>query len=183
MKHLSLKLAFVLTVGLVTCWAIADEEIDNPEYGNWSSFGVGASATLKMTHTGAGAEMTMLMTSTLKSMDATKAVVTMVTTMTVNGQDIEQPAMDRDVLARIPKVDPPDDAPETEVEESEETITVEAGTFDCKVVKTTMDMQGQSIVTTIWMCDEVPGGQVKMVSEMGGEVMSTMELVEFDAGA
>jgi hypothetical protein len=185
MKQNSLKIAFlVLALGLFTCWAFAEEGemIDNPEYEAWASFSVGDSATLKIVSQAGGSEMEMEMKHELKSLDDDKAVITTTTTIVVNDQEIEQPPMDRDVPAEVAKAEPAEGQPEPEVEQSEETITVEAGTFDCEVVKTTMETEDATHVTTVWTCEDVPGGQVKVIVETDGETVSETELIDYETG-
>jgi len=72
------------------------------------------------------------------------------------------------------------------VEQGEETIEVPAGTFECQFTKTTVTVtvngQEYTSVTTVWTNDEVPGGQVKMVSVSSsqmGEQTTTSELMEY----
>ena len=183
-RHLR-NAALVLVVGVLAGWAVAQdgEMIDNPEYVQWSSFEVGASATLTMTTGPAGGGMEMTMTHTLKSLDADNAVVTTVVTMVVNDQKIEQPPQDRTVVARVAEHTPPEGQDAPQIEESEESVTVPAGTFDCKKVTTTMTVNGATMVTSVWSTDQVPGGVVKMVTTSNGQQVSSMELIETSAGA
>ncbi|MHC4985307.1 MAG: hypothetical protein ACYTFO_04040 [Planctomycetota bacterium] len=182
-RHLR-NAALVLVVGALAGWAIAQdgEMVDNPEYIQWSSFEVGASATLTMMSGPADAGVEVTMTHTLMSLDADNAVVTTVVTMVVNDQEIEQPPQDRTVAARVAKYDPPEGQEAPEIEESEETVTVAAGTFDCKKVTTTITANGAAMVTTVWTTDAVPGGIVKMVTTSGGQQVSSMELTAVSTG-
>ena len=168
------------------------EMVDNPQYASWASFEVGAMVKMKSITLDADeahlAEMTT--TRTLTSLDAERAIVTMQTTITAAGMEMEQPAMEVEVLAQVPVVSQdPNVEVSPEVEQGEETIEVPAGTFECQFTKTTVTVtvngQEYTSVMTVWTNDQVPGGQVKMVSVSSsqiGEQTTTSELMEYGAG-
>jgi len=169
--------------------------VDNPQYANWSSFEVGAMAKMKMTVESMGMQVAeMVITQTLTSLDANMAVVSMQTTMSINGTEMAQPATDIQIPAKVPvsAAEQPDENVETDIqaEEGQQTVEVPAGKFDCKFVKTTMittvDGQKQTNVSTVWTSDQVPGGQVKMISVSQGDMneqTTRSELIDYSTGS
>jgi hypothetical protein len=72
------------------------------------------------------------------------------------------------------------------VTQGSEELTIAGKTLKCQWIETTMVMGGQTVVTKVWQSDQVPGGQVKMVSRMDGPdglVTTTMELTAFTTGS
>ncbi len=169
--------------------AFAGETVANPEFESWVSFDVGASVTMKTVTEMAGTASESAMTTEMTAKEDESLELTTTVKMTVQGQEMEFPSDPRTVNAEVPVVEP-EDAPETEAdvetEEGEETITVPAGEFECKMMKTTTTTDEMTTVSTVWTCDDVPGGMVKMVSHIemaqGMVTDTTMELTEMTTG-
>jgi len=167
----------------------APEMVDNPQYASWASFEVGAMVKMKsITLDADGAQLAETITTrTLTSLDDERAIVTMQTTIIAAGMEMEQAAMEVEILAQIPAVSlDPNVEVSPEVEQGAETIEIPAGTFECQFTETTVTVtvngQEYTSVTTVWTNDQVPGGQVKMVSVSSsqmGEQTTTSELMEY----
>ena len=168
------------------------EMVDNPQYASWASFEVGAMVKMKsITLDADGAQLAeMTTTRTLTSLDDERAIVTMQTTISAAGTEMEQRPMEVEVLAQVPvAAQDPNVEVSPEVEQGAETIEVPAGTFECQFTKTTITVtvngEEYTSVMMVWTNDQVPGGQVKMVSVSSsrmGKQTSTSELMEYGAG-
>ena len=58
---------------------------------------------------------------------------------------------------------------------SDETITVPAGTFDCRLYTVT----GGEVVSRFWFAKTLPGAPVRLVTTKGGEVVESRTLVRY----
>ncbi|NBB95746.1 MAG: hypothetical protein GVY16_08400 [Planctomycetes bacterium] len=179
-----LRQGAVLVVLLACCSLVQAETIDNPEYLAWAEFDAGASSTIVMVNEMGPSKTEMTMTHTLKSIDENEAVVETVTVVKVADNEMKQPPQKRQIPARIDKPAEPAEEDKPEVKEGEETVKVKAGTFKCKTVETHMKQDGKNVVTKVWTCPDVPGGQVKMTMKTDGEnaMKSNAELVKTAAG-
>ena len=180
----------MILVALVGVALAGEPMVANPEYDNWASFDVDTSIKMKSVTEAGGTTNEMAMTTTMTSKDDEKLVLSTAMTVSVPGQEMELDPTEREVLAEVPEsqaeVETPEGVTVTELDSGTEEITVEAGTFECQFVKTETEMEGMTTVSTVWMCDDVPGHMVKMVSHVemaqGMVTDTTMELVEMTTG-
>ena len=141
----------------------------------WGSFGKGSMAKLKSVTEAAGTKSESTMTYTLTDLTADEAVVEMEMAMTgfTNKTPmkfpLKAPAGDGKAVEG-PK-------PKTGTEELE----LAGKKLKCTWTEMDTDANGMKTNSKTWMCDEVPGNMVKMVSKSTGAATSTttMELVEF----
>lgn len=179
MNKLFAAVAVLLLVGAVG--AARAEQIDNPEYKHWSQFKAGTWATLKSVTEAAGNKTAMEQTHKLVEVTGEKCVIETSMKMEVAGQTIQQPAMKRDVPAKIEKGQPVKtegkDAPKPK--EGEETISVAGKSLKCKTVEVEFDVQGQKGTSKSWTSDEVPGMVVKSSTNSAAAKVE-LELVNFE---
>jgi hypothetical protein len=151
------------------------QDVENPEYKHWSKFKAGAFAKTRMEMDSAGMKIVTTSTTTLKSIDKDKAVVASESETEMMGNKTKSPLPDREVPAKVKKVEPArHEGPKPE--EGDETIEAAGKKWKCHWVKTTSEVGGTKSTTTIWTCDDVPGYTVKMT--MDGAAKGTMVLVE-----
>ena len=165
--------------------AMAEDTVPNPEYQNWSSFKVGASATLAMTSQSGETTTTTKMTTKLLELTEEKAVVETAMTMTVGGKDMEMPAQKRDVPAKVAKTEPSKEAP-PKTTEGDEDVTVGDQKIACHWVEVTIKNDTMTMTSKTWTSKSVPGGTVKMESttDMAGTKSTTKSmLTSFTTGA
>ncbi len=65
---------------------------------------------------------------------------------------------------------------------TEDRITVPAGAFDCLLYTITETRDGKPTVTRAWFAKDLPGAPVKMIVEVGGTLVTQLELLEHQAG-
>ncbi|OQA08634.1 MAG: hypothetical protein BWY66_00907 [bacterium ADurb.Bin374] len=177
------RFAFVLMAVLAAATAFAAEMVDNPAYGVWSKFKVGAELKYKQASEVSNMKTESEITYKLLEVTPEKVVVEMGGATVVAGNKMEMPATKMDYPAKIEntQVDPKlAEMVKADSKTTEEQVTVPAGSFKCKVVESTMNQQGAEVSSKIWASDEVPGSLVKMVTTMTAPMKSvtTMELVE-----
>lgn len=175
----------ILALG-VLCWSLpahAKEAIDNPEFANWNKFKVGASVTMRAEMTVSGSKTVNQTTHTLKSKSADKLVVTTQNKTIVNipGQgdrEISTPATDREIPAKLPKMEPPTapNTPKPEVTTGEETLSVAGRSIKCRWTQTVVKGPTGTVTAKTWNSSEVPGGTVKMSATTKGTVSTTTEM-------
>lgn len=174
----------LLTVVLASvAWG---EKVANPEYEGWSRFKPGAMVKLESRSVANERVITSVTTHKLIEVSAEKLVIETTSTIKAAGQSMESPVVLRDVPAEIDKVppDPNDPMPAPEVEETQETVTVNGREYACKVLTVTSEHAGTRSVTTTWTTPDVPGGIVRTEVVTTGTVASTnsQRLVEVSTG-
>lgn len=178
-------LVLVALVGMLglSQWAAAADQVDNPAYKRWATYKVGTWVKYKMTMQmeGAAGMGGMTMTSKLVELTAEKAVLETSVTMKMGDKDMSPPAQKHDVPAKV------DADKVTEVggmqpgmnmkvqKKGEETIEIDGKSYKCQRFDTTVEQNGKTTTGKLWVCEDVPGGMVKMQSEMP-KGTSTMEL-------
>jgi hypothetical protein len=163
-------LATVLFAGVLV--ASAAEQIDNPQYKAWSSYGVGSSQTLSGEISGGGANMKMEAVHTLVEKSDTQLVVEVSGTMDVAGQKHALPTHKQVIAA---KVDPAD------VQKiGTEQVTAAGKTWDCTIYEgKDTSAAGEGGTAKVWVNPDVPGGTVKM-SGNGAQGTVTFLLKSFE---
>lgn len=180
------RFAFVLMAVLAAATLFAADMVDNPAYGIWSKFKVGAELKYKQVSEVANMKTESEITYKLVEVTPEKVVVEMGGAAVVAGNRMEMPATRMEYTARVEntKVDPKlvemAKVATPESKTGEEQITVPAGTFKCRIVDSKMNQQGTEVSAKIWTSTEIPGSLVKMVTTMTAPMKSvtTMELVE-----
>ena len=185
MKTLATRLA--LSVAVLAVWAsvsIAEDKIDNPEYQAWAAFEPGASVTVRSVWESYRGTLVMLRTMKLTSKTATEVTVEISGEAQASGKTATMPLVTRVIPATMDR--PPDPAAKPKVTQGSEELTVAGKTLQCQWTESPMVTGGQTVVPKVWQSDQVPGGQVKMVSRTDGPnglVTTTMELTAFTTGS
>jgi len=171
------KLTLVaLVLGLmVTCaLASAQDLVDNPQYVSWAKQKPGSAVTYSMNNSAGGQQMTGTVVHKLVEVTADQVTVEMTTNMQVNGQSHAGPPMKATYKAKVPAADAdqsklPQNVKGTAKEVGNEKVDAAGKSFDCKVIEYEGTMGAPPhppIKGKIWRSAEVPGGVVKMQSEM-----------------
>jgi hypothetical protein len=197
MKSLTLA-AMAVAMAMAASAAMAQEAqelVDNPQYKRWASYKPGASCTQKITIVSAPdgnkeVTTTMTLTATLKDLTADKAVIEVASQMEANGQKMDMPARKQEIAAKVAKsaadLPPaPPGAKLTKKGEGDEEITVAGKKYKAHWTEYQSSGDQFEAVMKVWTADGVPGGVLKSQSESTKPIKSksTMELVEFKAGA
>ena len=172
MKYASL-ISLVALALVVSAVAVADEQIDNEQYAKWSGFKAGYFVLLKITTKAGEIECEQTIKMTLKELTDEKAVVTTESVMYVDGKAMEPTVFEREIPARIDKPEEDEDSAAKEIGKGEEKITVKGEEFDTKWVKSETETEGVKTTITVWSCEEMPGGVVKMVATGEGYGMTS----------
>jgi hypothetical protein len=189
MRHARLWL-----VGLVVLPGLAASDaakpIDNPQYQVWSAWREGATLTLKTEVVADGkVQTTVTQTQTLKKVSPDKVVVEVSSATEAGGETFKTDPVSTDIPAKIPTFDAPKgtpkeipkdaakDAPNYKRTEGKETLTVKDKKLNCEWTR--IEAEG-GVVSTMWVCDDVPGRLVKSVSTYPGGSSTTL-LVEWTA--
>ena len=188
MKTLVTRLALSAAVlGVWVSVSIAEDKIDNPEYQRWAAFEPGASVTMRIVAESQGGKTEMIQTTKLTSKTAAEATVETATEMQAGGKTMTLPPQTRVIPAKMDKPpEPADPAAKPKVTQGSDELTIAGKTLQCQWIETTMVVGGQTAVTKVWQSDQVPGGQVKMVSRIdgpNGSATTTMELTAFTTGS
>ena len=188
MKTLATRLA--LSAAVLAVWvsvSIAEDKVDNPEYQRWAAFKPGASATVRIVTDFQGGKTEMIQTTKLTSKTAAEATVETATEMQAGGKTMTLPPQTRVIPAKMDKPpEPADPVAKPKVTQGSDELTIAGKTLRCQWTETTMVVGGQTAVTKVWQSDQVPGGQVKMVSRIdgpNGSATTTMELTAFTTGS
>jgi hypothetical protein len=187
------KLVWALVaLAMVAPAALADEMVDNPQYKSWAGCKVGAMVKMVTTSEvdAGGMKMTTksTMTSTLKELTPEKAVVETVTEMDMGGTKTAMPATKQEIPARVKAsaAQPAtmEGAKVTKKGEGDEEIAVGGKKYKCHWVETETVSDQMASTSKVWTSPEIPGGTVKMVSDVTKPMKSktTMEVTEFKAG-
>jgi hypothetical protein len=178
MKFLALAVVALLSANRLH--AEDKKKVDNPEFTGWSKLKAGTVMTMKMVSETAGIKTEMTMATKLLEVKDDKAVVETETTSKVNGMEFKAPGQKRDVpkvLETASGPTAPGAKPPGTVDEGTETLKLGGTEYKCKWYKTKTEVMGIKAEAQIWMCDDVPGMMVKMVSK-ADKSETTMELVE-----
>jgi len=138
--------------------ALAQDQVDSPEYKGWASFKPGSSVTYKYSPQEGGQKIT------LKSVGESEVVIE--TEIIYNGKPAGK-AIERKIPAKIAAADAPKD-----VKRGEEEIEVGGKKLKCRTVEFERKLaSGKTIAMKIWANDEIPGtgAQVQTLSEGGGK--------------
>ncbi len=160
-----------MLIAAVVCVALAQDQIDNPEYKGWKSCKPGSSVTYKYLVGGApqGEQKT-----TLKSISDTEAVLE--TEMTKDGKSFGK-AMERKVFAKVPATDSgasKRDGPEEEIEVAGKKVKCKTRDFEKKA------SNGKTMGLRFWIYEEIPGGAAKVESTSEGGPKITMIVSEWE---
>jgi len=181
------RLAAVAALLALAPAAVAQEKIDNPEFGTWSKYKKGASVTMKSTTEFAKTSSETVMTFTLVEVGADKLVIETTSVAKINGMEIKVPPMKRDVTKTIelPKGAKKEDfssgKPAGTTEEGTETVKVGGTEVKTKWYKYKVEMDGTKTEAKMWISDDVPGGMVRSEMILTGKFASTIrtEVTEF----
>jgi hypothetical protein len=178
----------VITLGLTLAFGASlcrAEQVDNPQYKQWSKFKAGAWVKHKSETSFGDQKTSQEMTTKLVELTPEKAVIESTISMTMGDQKMDMPAQKMDVPAKVEKKTEPTAAEKPATKEGDETITVAGKSLKCHWTETTIKQEGGTIVSKVWMCDDIPGSMAKMESNSQmGEMKSTttMSVAEFSAG-
>ena len=157
--------------------------MENPEYVRWAPFKPGASATYKEVTTSTGPASERELTITLLEVNPAQAVVE-IRAVSIQGSNRNYlPVEKLTIPARIPAAPLPPRLPagsapvaKPAVEQKEEMLEAGGTKLACQMQKTTATVGPSKLVSSIWTAPAVPGGMVKLRTEVTGEVTSTTEL-------
>ena len=172
-----------LSVALFAGFAHA-EDIENPSYKLWSQYNPGTAVTINGTTDAMGNTSKMTITTTLKDKADDKLTLSMQTSISVMGKDMQGPAQTQEVPKMIDKAklspNMPSDADIAKA--PEESVTVPAGTFKCKKLEVHKTQGQMKIDGTSYYSEDVPGGMVKVEMTGTGQMQSstTMQLQSID---
>ncbi len=173
MKNRPITLLIPAMLLMAFASAASADEVTNPEFKMWSEFKAGSTVTRSMTTDSAGRKIKVTQKATLKSIDRTKAVVSMQQTLVFNGQEIKQPSKDREILAKIKKAEAEKSPanPENAIERGEESIEVAGKKLKCKWYTTKAEQNGTSSLAKVWLHESIPGHIAKMeaTTKAGGQ--------------
>ncbi len=167
------------TLVAVVSLVLVQDEIANPEYGRWASFGTGSEVVMRTVD--ASHDMEMRSTTTLQSKGDKEIALEVEISLVVAGTSVDLPARTRKLPATIKRafvggaVEPP--------ETGEETLGIAQHDLRCTWTQTLIEAGQSKIQSKVWMCADVPGGLVRMESETTGatKMMMKQHLVSFVA--
>ena len=167
---------FLAVVAIVlSTVAVADAQVDNPEYKFWSGFKAGAWVKFKMVTEASGTKTEM--EQTVKLVDLTPAKAVVETGMVMAGNKL--PAQKRDIPAKITPeaAKPPKDVKTSKPAEGDEDVDVGGKKVKAHWVESTTEAAGNKTVAKIWQAKAVPGGTIKMEARTTGAVTSKTSMV------
>ena len=172
------KFAFVAfaVLGLVlSASTVRAEDVDNPEYVQWSKFKVGSFVTMKMETETGGNKTEMENTTTLVELTKEKAVIETKGHMMMGGNKIDIPANKREIPAKVKKAEGgKGEGPKAK--EGNEEIEVGGKKVKCKTVEADTEASGMKTHSKTWMCEEIPGHVAKMESHSEGAMKSSTKM-------
>jgi hypothetical protein len=170
------KFAFaaVAVLGLVLSASSARaEDMDNPEYGYWSSFKAGSFVVMKMETETGGNKSDMEYTYTLKEITKEKAVVETKGHMMMGGNKIEIPANSRDIPAKVKKGEDTAKKDAPKAKEGDEEVEVGGGKkVKAHWTESETEASGMKTKSKSWMSKDIPGHLAKMESHSEGAMKS-----------
>jgi hypothetical protein len=189
----------LLAIGLLAAPVHADDT--NPLYASWAKFKVGASSTVSNDTVASGKTINQTTTTKLTSLTPDKATLEITMTMNVAGRSMTLPPQTQEIPAKgepavgssmrpgmagaTTMMPPVDDSAAKDVKTGTEDVKVGDKTVKTnwtEATSTTKD--GSTVHYKVWRSTDVPGGMVKMTSEMTGKHAATvnMTLTDFNAG-
>lgn len=174
---MKLFLSAALTCGLAAM--ATAEQIDNPQYTQWAKFKVGAYVTMKSTTDMGEFKTENEMTTKLISLTPEKAVIEMTGFSIAMGNKVEMPPQTTEIPAKMDKpelpagLDPGAEGPKPTTSEGEEEVTIDGRTVKCKWFQSVIEDGGNKTVSKSWICEDVPGGVVKVETTMEGQTKMT----------
>lgn len=168
-------MVWVAVLSLLAPLARAEEhgqQVDNPAYSAWSSYGIGSSETLDAKVNANGHEMNIQTTRKLVEKTDDYVKIEINSTMTMVGQNHDLPTQTMTVPAKMEKKD---------VKAlGTEDVQAAGKTFSCKVFEVTeLSSRDPEDKARIWVSPDVPGGVVKMeASSQHGTMTSTLKSFE-----
>ncbi len=184
-----MRLKYRWSVGLLAVLGLAAtataQTVDNPMYQWWAAWREGASITLQSETVLDGKSLgSQKITQTLKKLSADKAVIDILTEVTMGGRTIRSGPNSVEFLARfpridpkeVPKTDPKDKGPKVNVTKGRETLTVSGKKLACEWMQTEVG----GTVTKAWYSDDVPGRLVKSVmTAPASKLTATTQLIQW----
>jgi len=161
-RAIVLALLVLSSIGFAQTQPSSTEKVENPQYASWAKCKPGTSVTLKGTSSAMGQENDVVVKTTLLELDADKAVVESIATVSVNGQEMKQPAKKQTLDKMVTKGDPKSVDADALAKAAHEKVTVPAGTYDTQQAEVTKQQGPVQMKIRIWFNPEVPGGTVKM---------------------
>lgn len=173
MRRISLvALAMMFAIG----FSVRAEQIENPSYKNWAKFKPGSSHTMKGTTTAMGQNIDTEVVTVLKEVTDDKVVLEIAATVNMGGNAMPQPKQTQEVKKMVEKGDPNVTDPDAYAKATEEDVKIGDTTYKCKLVETTKTQGGTTMKMKAWMCEEVPGGVVKLDGKGEGEMAISMNM-------
>ena len=170
-----MKTLLAVVAIILSSVAMAEAQVDNPEYKRWSGFKPGAFVKFKMVTEASGTKTEMEQTLKLIELTPAKAVVE----MTFVSAGTKMPAQSREIPAKI-KTEAPTDpkaAKVAKVAEGNEDVDVGGKKVKAHWVESTLDTGGNKTVSKVWQATSVPGGTLKMQANTTGAMTSKTSMV------
>lgn len=182
-------LAALAVVVTLTVTATADDErVPNSSFPTLAKHKPGTSVKVKSTFTVGEKAAEAVDVITVVEVKEDRVVIEHEKRLTLDGKEIKTPATKSDVLRNLPKKDAPEGTdpktgkPAGTTEEGKEKIKISGTEYECRWYKFTQKRKTPSggeeeIGGQLWLCDDVPGGIVKMVSASKDHPV-TVEVIE-----
>jgi hypothetical protein len=149
----------------VACLALAQDQVDNPEYKGWKAFKPGSSVTYKILSQGSEQK------STLKSIGESEAVLEV--EFIKDGKSIGK--MERKVSAKVPESGAASkEGPEEEIDVAGKKLKCRTRDFQKKAAN------GKIMSLRFWIYEEIPGGAAKMETTSEGGPKIVMIVSEWE---
>jgi|SRR3954447_7084194 hypothetical protein len=180
-----------LMLGLLAPCALvsAQDLVDNPQYTTWSKHKPESTITFAMNTDAAGQQMAGTVVHRLMEVTPDQATVELKTTVQVMGQP-QTSSTTAVYKAKVPKADAevtkvPKNVKGTGKEVGDEKVQVGEKSINCKVVEfegQMNEMQNSQVKGKMWRSEEVPGGLVKMQSDIQGamavKILMTLQAMD-----
>jgi hypothetical protein len=157
--------ALTLVLALPGALAAADPVpamVDNPAYKSWSAFKAGSWVRMRTESDAGAARSVVKVTTKLLSIDPQKAVVEDTAVVAMMGREMAQPAIKREIPAKVAPQSMGADAPKPK--EGDEEITVGGKKMKAHWIEVVTEVSGARSTSKSWFVTEVPGGLAKMES-------------------
>jgi hypothetical protein len=164
--------------------AVQDEMIENPEYKSWSTQKAGAWVKFKMKTEIGERKMEGEVTTKLKEITDTKAVIEQTSTFEIMGQK-QSNTLSRTLESKIKKGTDSEGSKSETVGEGDEEIEIKGKKMKCHWVQTKVSGKNGTALIKRWLADEIVGGAARMeITNDGGtmKMTSTLTAIDWKAG-
>lgn len=163
--------------------AAVGEKVDNPLYQHWAKFKPGSYATLRTVSEAFGRKNETVVTVTLKQVSAESVLVMKRTLVSSGDRSVPRKPVLEEHLAKITPAELKKQGPQGKLAEGDEEIEIAGKKFKTHWVRTKTELDPITVETQRWLCEDVPGRVVKVVSKAKGPIQaeSAGEVVDYKA--